>query len=98
MNDLRLVDGIGLWCETNGSFDGKAARFLDRDGVIVEDTHYLGRCEDVRSHRFEKLSMTTNWPQPALGPSRLGKNGRLAGSAQPTSSPPAGATSSQTRT
>lgn len=48
MNDIRLVDGIGLWCETNGSFDGKAALFLDRDGVIIEDTHYLGRREDVR--------------------------------------------------
>ncbi len=43
------IDDIGLWCEL-----GKAARhprsalFLDRDGVIVEDTNYLGRAEDVR--------------------------------------------------
>jgi D-glycero-D-manno-heptose 1,7-bisphosphate phosphatase len=48
MNDSRLVDGTGLWCETHGRFDGKAALFLDRDGVIVDDTHYLGRREDVR--------------------------------------------------
>jgi D-glycero-D-manno-heptose 1,7-bisphosphate phosphatase len=44
-----VVDGVGLWCEI-GRPDcrGRPALFLDRDGVIVADTHYLGRAEDLR--------------------------------------------------
>jgi D-glycero-D-manno-heptose 1,7-bisphosphate phosphatase len=39
----------GLWCEISaGDFENRPALFLDRDGVIVEDTHYLGRAEDMR--------------------------------------------------
>jgi D-glycero-D-manno-heptose 1,7-bisphosphate phosphatase len=39
----------GLWCDiAAGDFAGRAALFLDRDGVIVEDSHYLGRAADVR--------------------------------------------------
>ncbi len=42
------VDG-GLWCEISAkNFVGCPALFLDRDGVIVEDTHYLARAEDIR--------------------------------------------------
>ena len=42
------ADG-GLWCEISAkNFAGRPALFLDRDGVIVEDTHYLGRAEDIR--------------------------------------------------
>ncbi|HLN10151.1 MAG TPA: HAD-IIIA family hydrolase [Xanthobacteraceae bacterium] len=43
-----LVDGIGLWCDPHGRFDGSPALFVDRDGVIVEETHYLGHADDVR--------------------------------------------------
>jgi D-glycero-D-manno-heptose 1,7-bisphosphate phosphatase len=39
----------GLWCEIKTAVPpGRAALFLDRDGVIVVDTNYLGRAEDMR--------------------------------------------------
>jgi D-glycero-D-manno-heptose 1,7-bisphosphate phosphatase len=39
----------GLWCEVDAAVpSGRAALFLDRDGVIVADTHYLCRVEDMR--------------------------------------------------
>ncbi len=39
----------GLWHEISaGDFEHRPALFLDRDGVIVEDTRYLGRAENVR--------------------------------------------------
>jgi len=42
-------DDLGLWCEIReAAGDSRAALFLDRDGIIVDDTHYLGRAEDMR--------------------------------------------------
>jgi D-glycero-D-manno-heptose 1,7-bisphosphate phosphatase len=39
----------GLWCEiAAGNFANRPALFLDRDGVIIEDVHFLGRAEGVR--------------------------------------------------
>lgn len=43
-----LIDDLGLWCDTGAAdWAFRAALFLDRDGVIVADTGYLGRAEDV---------------------------------------------------
>ncbi len=41
----------GCWYELSAGHPdlvGRPALFLDRDGVIVEDTHYLGRPDDLR--------------------------------------------------
>ncbi len=44
----RPIDPEGLWCEVfSHSFRGGSALFLDRDGVVVEDTEYLSRVEDI---------------------------------------------------
>lgn len=48
MTDSFLVDGVGCWCDVRRTFADAPALFLDRDGVVVEDTHYLARPEDVR--------------------------------------------------
>jgi len=44
-----VIDDVGLWCEIGKADWGqRPALFLDRDGVIVADTAYLGRAEDLR--------------------------------------------------
>ena len=43
------IDDPGLFCEVYpAALSGHGALFLDRDGVIVANTHYLHRVEDVR--------------------------------------------------
>lgn len=44
-----LID-VGLWCQIECAtvHNRAAALFLDRDGVVVADTRYLGRPEDLR--------------------------------------------------
>jgi D-glycero-D-manno-heptose 1,7-bisphosphate phosphatase len=46
------VADAGLWCDIGpapaAALAGRAALFLDRDGVIIVDTHYLCRAEDMR--------------------------------------------------
>ncbi len=49
----EFVDSNGIWCQAARPpaaevFRGRAALFLDRDGVIVEEVSYLHRPEDVR--------------------------------------------------
>jgi D-glycero-D-manno-heptose 1,7-bisphosphate phosphatase len=44
-----IIDDGGLWCQIDGTAAaGRPALFLDRDGVVVADTRYLGRVEDLR--------------------------------------------------
>lgn len=44
-----VIDDAGLWCQIDTTVpEGSPALFLDRDGVIVVDTDYLGRAEDLR--------------------------------------------------
>ncbi|MCW9033699.1 MAG: HAD family hydrolase [Rhodospirillales bacterium] len=52
--DSAKLDHEGIWCQTINRPDrnlewtkGKAALFLDRDGVMVEEVHYLSRPEDT---------------------------------------------------
>jgi D-glycero-D-manno-heptose 1,7-bisphosphate phosphatase len=47
---LHLADGVALWAEirTRDIAPGSPALFLDRDGVVVEEVHFLRRAEDVR--------------------------------------------------
>jgi D-glycero-D-manno-heptose 1,7-bisphosphate phosphatase len=44
----RPIDSEGVWCDVRiGAPRGGAALFLDRDGVIVEETGYLSQVEDI---------------------------------------------------
>ncbi len=44
-----VIDDIGLWREIGKADWGqRPALFLDRDGVILADTGYLGRAEELR--------------------------------------------------
>ncbi|MDP6884509.1 MAG: HAD-IIIA family hydrolase [Rhodospirillales bacterium] len=44
------IDEEGVWCQVleSGSKARRAALFLDRDGVVVDEVHYLRRAHDVR--------------------------------------------------
>ncbi|MBK5956886.1 hypothetical protein CCR97_01460 [Rhodoplanes elegans] len=48
--DPRLHDGVGCWVERLAVDvpPGRPALFLDRDGVVVEETHYLSEPAKVR--------------------------------------------------
>jgi len=46
-----VVGSDGVWCELLNRTQGAGLRpalFLDRDGVVVEEVHYLHRVEDTR--------------------------------------------------
>ena len=45
----RFHEDLGMWVRVNGGAHAspRAALFLDRDGVVVEDTGYLFRAEEV---------------------------------------------------
>jgi len=42
------LDSEGIWCQIlRRSTPGRPALFLDRDGVVIEDTGYLHRIDDI---------------------------------------------------
>jgi D-glycero-D-manno-heptose 1,7-bisphosphate phosphatase len=45
-----IIDDEGIWCQVFGPAPDapRRALFLDRDGVVVDEVHYLRRAEDVR--------------------------------------------------
>ena len=46
--ETRPIDSEGVWCDVRiGAPRGGPALFLDRDGVIVEETGYLSQVEDI---------------------------------------------------
>lgn len=50
------IDPEGVWCEVRaGARRGGPALFLDRDGVVVEETGYL--------HRVEKIALVSGAPE-----------------------------------
>jgi D-glycero-D-manno-heptose 1,7-bisphosphate phosphatase len=47
---MGLVDGVGSWAWTadpDTNHEGKPALFIDRDGVLTREVHFLGHPEDV---------------------------------------------------
>ena len=53
MSEPLYLESDGIWCRMHRSADassatGRPALFLDRDGVVVEEVHFLHRPEDVR--------------------------------------------------
>jgi D-glycero-D-manno-heptose 1,7-bisphosphate phosphatase len=47
--DGARIDSDGVWAQLlNPTPAGRAALFLDRDGVVVEEAHFLRRAEDMR--------------------------------------------------
>lgn len=56
----RLTDGV--WTQTLSPLSetqGRAALFLDRDGVLVEEAHYLHKVEDVQLTPQAALTVKT---------------------------------------
>jgi D-glycero-D-manno-heptose 1,7-bisphosphate phosphatase len=53
MSEALFLESDGIWCRAfppagAGGAAGRSALFLDRDGVVVEEVHFLHRPEDVR--------------------------------------------------
>ncbi len=53
MSEHPYLESDGIWCRMHrpagaGGASGGPALFLDRDGVVVEEVHFLHRPEDVR--------------------------------------------------
>ena len=53
MSETLYLESDGIWCRMErpagaGGASGGPALFLDRDGVVVEEVHFLHRPEDIR--------------------------------------------------
>jgi D-glycero-D-manno-heptose 1,7-bisphosphate phosphatase len=52
MADFEFLEPDGIWCQDlrssrSGSLSGRPALFLDRDGAVTQEVHFLHRPEDL---------------------------------------------------